>query len=166
MPLIKLFLDICFFRKGPQDTPASNVLLGLAVLAYMIVGFVLLGLEGNWAGAIIEAVAEGLMLFGFLYMVLYLGKKISRLQQTATALYACDTLISAAAVPLLAWLLVTPDAKPVYILLTLLMLWHLAVVGHILRHALAIPFFFGVGLAFGYVVVSYQVMMVLFDRAM
>jgi len=166
MPLIKLFLDICFFKRGPQDTPASNVLLGLAVLAYMIVGVVLLGLEGNWPGAAIEAVAEGLMLFGFLYLSLYLCKKLSRLRQTATALYACDALISAAAVPLLGWLVVTPEAKAVYILLTFLMLWHLAVVGHILRHALAIPFFFGVGLAFGYVVASYQVMMVLFDRAM
>ncbi|HYE34276.1 hypothetical protein [Methylocaldum sp.] len=166
MSLIKLFLDICFFKKGPQDTPASNFLLGLAVLAYMIVGIVLLGLEGNWAGALIEAVAEGLMLFGFLYMTLHLGKKIPRLLQTATALYACDALISAAAVPLLAWVLVTPEAKAVYILLTVLMLWHLAVVGHILRHALAIPFFFGVGLAFGYVVVSYQIMMVLFDRTL
>jgi hypothetical protein len=115
---------------------------------------------------LVEAIVEGLMLFGFVYMALYLGKKLPRLQQTATALYACDALVSAAAVPLLAWLLVTPEAKPVYILLTLVTLWHLAVVGHILRHALAIPFFFGVGLAFGYVVISYQVMMVLFDRAM
>jgi hypothetical protein len=166
MPLIKLFLDICFFKKGPQDTPASNMLLVLAVFAYLIVGVVLLGLEGNRGEALVEAIVEGLMLFGFVYMALYLGKKLPRLQQTATALYACDALVSAAAVPLLAWLLVTPEAKPVYILLTLVTLWHLAVVGHILRHALAIPFFFGVGLAFGYVVISYQVMMVLFDRAM
>lgn len=166
MPLIKLFLDICFFKKGPQDTPASNMLLVLAVFAYLIVGVVLLGLEGNRGEALVEAIVEGLMLFGFVYMALYLGKKLPRLQQTATALYACDALVSAAAVPLLAWLLVTPEAKPVYILLALVTLWHLAVVGHILRHALAIPFFFGVGLAFGYVVISYQVMMVLFDRAM
>ncbi|MGX2039438.1 hypothetical protein ACWJKU_04790 [Methylocaldum sp. MU1018] len=166
MPLIKLFLDICFFNKGPQDTPASNVLLGFSVLAYLIAGIVLLGLEGDWAGALVEAAAEGLMLFGFLYAALYLGKKTSRLLQTATAVYACDALISAAAVPLLAWLLVTPDAKAVYIVLMALMLWHLAVVGHILRHALAIPFFFGVGLAFGYVVVSYQIMMMLFDKTL
>jgi hypothetical protein len=165
MPLIKLFLDICFFRKGPQDTPASNVLLGLAISAYLVVGIVLLGLEGGWAGAVIEAVVEGAMVFGFLFVALYLGKRLPRLRQTATALYGCDAVISATAVPLLAWLLVAPEAKPVYIFLTFLMLWHLAVVGHILRHALAIPYFYGVGLAFGYVFVSYQVMMALFDRA-
>jgi hypothetical protein len=166
MPLIKLFLDICFFKKGPRDVPASSLLLGLAVLAYLIVGVVLLGLERDWSGAVVEAVVEALMLFGFLYMALYLSQGIPRLQQTATALYACDALISTAAVPLLAWLLVTPEAKGVYIFLTLLMLWHLAVIGHILRHALAISFFFGLGLAFGYVVVSYQVMMVLFGQTM
>ncbi|CAI8831244.1 hypothetical protein [Methylocaldum szegediense] len=165
MPLIKLFLDICFFRKGPQDTPASNLLLGLAISAYLIVGFVLLGLEGDWAGAVVEAIAEGAMVFGFLFVVLYLGKKLPRLRQTATALYGCDALISATAIPLLALLLMAPEAKPVYIFLTFLLLWHLAVVGHILRHALAIPFFYGVALAFGYVVISYQVMMALFDRA-
>lgn len=74
-------------------------------------------------------------------------------------------MISATAIPLLALLLMAPEAKPVYIFLTFLLLWHLAVVGHILRHALAIPFFYGVALAFGYVVISYQVMMALFDRA-
>ncbi len=63
MPLIKLFLDICFFKKGPRDVPASSLLLGLAVLAYLIVGVVLLGLERDWSGAVVEAVVEALMLF-------------------------------------------------------------------------------------------------------
>jgi hypothetical protein len=164
MPLIKLFLDICFFKKGPQDVPASSLLLGFAVLAYLVVGIVLLGLERDWGGAVVEAVVEGLMLFAFVYAALYLRRRVPRLQKTATALYACDALISAAAIPFLAWLSATPEVKGVYIFLLFLMLWHLAVVGHILRHALTTSFFFGVGLAFGYIILSYQVMMVLFDR--
>ncbi|BBA37195.1 uncharacterized protein sS8_5273 [Methylocaldum marinum] len=164
MPLIKLFLDICFFKKGPQDVPASGLLLALAILAYSVVGVVLLGLERDWRGAVVEAAVEGLMLFAFIYTALHLRRKIPRLQKTATALYACDALISAAAIPFLAWLSATPEVKGVYFFLMFLMLWHLAVVGHILRHALAISFFFGVGLAFGYIIVSYQVMMALFDR--
>jgi hypothetical protein len=164
MPLIRLFLDICLFKKGPQDTPASPVLMGLAVLAYLGVGMVLLGLETAWGEALLQVIVEALMLFGFIAGALILAGKRPRLVQTATALYASDALISSLAVPLLAWLLVTPDVKSVYLLLLLLMLWHLAVLGHILRHALSVPMSLGIGLAFVYMVSSYQIMMALFDR--
>ncbi len=40
--LLNLFLDICLFRKGPQDTPASKGLLRMCVSAYALSGFLVL----------------------------------------------------------------------------------------------------------------------------
>jgi hypothetical protein len=162
MPLIKLFFDICLFKKGPQDLPASGLLLGLATLAYLLVGIVLLGLEATWADAAIQALVEGAMLLGFLFITLKVTGLMSRFLQTASAMLGCDALISSLAVPLLTWMLTSPEAKGVYLFLLLLMLWHLAVVAHILRHALSRHLGIGLGLAIVYVVASYQVMLLLF----
>ena len=52
--LFNLFLDICLFRRGPQDVPASPLLFGLAMLVYLIVGVVLLSLEGPLFQAVLQ----------------------------------------------------------------------------------------------------------------
>ena len=162
MPLIKLFVDICLFKKGPQDVPVSPLLLILSLLAYLLVGVFLLGLETSWSEGVLQALVEAVMLFGFLWITLKTAGLMSRLLQTATAMLATDALISSLAVPLLTWMVTSPEAKGVYLFLLLLMLWHMAVVAHILRHALSRTWAIGVGLAIVYVVASYQVMLLLF----
>ncbi|MBS1214980.1 MAG: uncharacterized protein H6R26_3597 [Proteobacteria bacterium] len=165
MPLLKLFVDICLFRRGPQDVPASQVLFGLAGLAYFIVGIALLGLEGLWSDAILQVLVESLILLGFVWTNLKFIGFQARFLQTATAMLACDALISSFAIPLLSWMAISADAKGAYLLLLILMLWHLAVVAHILRNALSRPLGVGIGLAIVYVVASYQVMLLLFPPA-
>ena len=39
--LITIWLDICLLRAGPQDVPASRVLLWLTLIAYLLVSFLL-----------------------------------------------------------------------------------------------------------------------------
>lgn len=162
MPLIKLFFDICLFKKGPQDLPASRLLLGLTMLAYLLVGVVLLGLESNWGDAVIQALVEVGMLLGFLFVTLKVAGLMHRFMQTTIAMLGTDALISSCAVPLLTWMLTSPQAKGVYLFLLMLMLWHMAVVAHILRHALSRSLAVGLGLAIVYIVASYQVMLLLF----
>lgn len=163
MPLIRLFLDISLFNKGPQDTPASTFLLALTVAANLIVGIGLSVLEADWADALVQSLAGSFLLAGFLWIALSVTRKLSRFLQTATAAFGCDTLIGAVAAPLLSGSQLTPEGKGVAgILLSLLLLWQITVIGHIVRHALSVPFMAGLGLAFVYTVVSYMTMMALF----
>ncbi|MDD5033675.1 MAG: hypothetical protein PHE55_02870 [Methylococcaceae bacterium] len=164
MPLIKLFLEICLFRKGPQDAPASIFLLGLSSAAYFAVGFVLLGLKIQWLEAVLQVFLEAVMLLGFVWVSLMVAGKLTRMLQTTIAMMGTDALISSFAVPLLAFLMENPQASIIQLFLLLLMFWHVAVVAHILRHALSQPFGMGLGLAVIYVVLSYQVMVMLFPQ--
>lgn len=163
MAVIRLFLDIALFNKGPQDSPDSILLLLLAVLGNLALGIGLTAIDGDWAAAVAQPVVGIALLAGFLWVALYLNAKISRFVKTSTAAFGCDTLISALALPLLLWAQSAPEALGlVSRLLLALMLWQMAVIGHILRHALAIPFIAGLGLAVAYTVVSYGIIIALF----
>ncbi len=162
MPLIKLFLDICLFRKGPQDTPASTMLLKWTLGAYFLVGFVLLGLETRWVEAVLQILLEGVMLLGFVWVSLKAAGKMNRFVQTTIAMLGTDALISSFAVPLIAVAMAYPQTAIITLLLLMLMLWHLGVVAHILRHALSQTLAIGLGLAIVYVVFTYQIMILLF----
>lgn len=162
MALIQLFIEICLFRKGPQDTPASPLLLWLSLAAYLLVGIVLLGLEAEWPLAVVESAVELLILLGFLWLVLMLNGKPQRWQKAATAMLGSDVVISALAIPLVAWMIFVPDAPGIHLILFAMMLWHVAVVAHILRHALSKPWPQGLLLAVTYVAGSYSLMMWLF----
>ncbi len=162
MPLIKLFLDICLFRKGPQDTPASTMLLNWTLGAYFVVGFALLGLETQWVEAVIQVLLEGAMLLGFVWISLKAAGKMNRFLQTTIAMLGTDALISSLAIPLVAIAVANPHAVIITLLLLMLMLWHVGVVAHILRHALSQTLAIGLGLAIVYVVFTYQIMVLLF----
>lgn len=163
MPLIRLFLDISLFNKGPQDSPASPFLLGLAVAANLAVGLLLSLFDVEWDMALLQSATGVLLLAGFLWGLLVLTGKRPRFLQAAIAAYGCDTLVSALAIPLLTLALFLPEVKGVVgILLVLLMFWQMAVIGHILHHALAVPFLAGLGLALAYTAMSYRIMMTVF----
>jgi hypothetical protein len=162
MPLIKLFWEICLFRRGPQDVPSSQTLLGLSALAYFAVGLTLLGLETGWPEAAAQVLAEAVMLLGFLWATLSVAGLKSRFIRTLIAMLGTDALISSFAIPLMIGIPQSPQAQGFYFGLLLLMLWHLTVVAHIFRHALSRPLGVGLGVAIVYVVASYQMMLLLF----
>jgi len=158
MSLVRLFLAICLYQKGPQDVPASAALFYLMVLAYFVIGAVVLGMQTGWVIGLVQAVVELVLVLGFAWGLLALSRKPARFQQTATALLGSDTLISVVALPLLLSVKVAPQAAVPYVLLLGLMLWSIAVTGHILRHALSKPLSLGIGLAVLYFLATYQVM--------
>lgn len=166
MPLIRLFYDICLLRKGPQDVPASMLLLGLVVAANLGLGLVLSWPDLGWVESLLQSTTGALVLGGFLWAALMLSGKAPRFLQTAIAAFGCDTFVSAIAFPLLAWSQIDPDMKgAVGLPLMVLMLWQISVIGHILRHALSVPLVAGLGLALAYTVVSYSLIMALFPVA-
>lgn len=163
MPLFKLFLDIALFKKGPQHVPASGMLLALTLATYLAVGLILLGLETSWIDALLQVGMEVVLLLGFTWATLAGVKLTARFLQTGSAMLGTDALISAFAIPVLAWMTGGNDSGiPGYLLLMLLMLWHLAVIAHILRHALSCALTVAIVMAIVYIGGSYQIMVMLF----
>ncbi|NJD07410.1 MAG: hypothetical protein FIA97_13065 [Methylococcaceae bacterium] len=143
--LIRLFADICLFRKGPQHLPASSLLLALAGSFYLVTGWILLGLESGWLNGAIQVAVAGGLLLAFVRTTLASCDKRHRLLQTLTALTGTDGLLTGVAIACYALTSALPDLRN--IALTLLTLWDLAVIAHILRHALSQGLAMGVGLA-------------------
>lgn len=159
--LMVLFFEISILRKGPQDVPASPWLMRLMLAPYLLVNLLILWLDGSWLRAIVQIGAETALLVGFSYPLLYFSGKTARFPQTFTALLGCDTLISLCAIPAVASLH-TQISDIALIAMLVLMVWHWLVNGHIFRHALDRPLLFGLALAFLYILISSQVMTLLF----
>lgn len=162
MPLLRLFWDICQFRKGPQDAPASQTLLQLSVAAYFVVSLLQTLLENEWQDGLLQVPLQALILLAFVWVSLTAAGKPNRLLQTLTAMFATDALLSCFALPLQVLLQINPEASLVHLAMLLLMLWHMGVIGHILHHALSQSLAIGVALAFVYIVFTVQIVVMLF----
>ncbi len=161
--LLMLFFEICLFKKGPQDVPVSTVLFFLLIPAYAIISFLILVLSVDVISAILQVLVEIAFVLVSSKVILYFAKKPERYIQTTCALIATDTLISFIALPVMATLIGQGTALAFFSIVAL-MLWHWTVSGHIFSNALDQPFTFGLGIAFLYILVSYQVMAFLFPE--
>lgn len=146
--LIRLFIDIALHRKGPQDVPAAGSMLGLALLAYLMLGVATLWPSARsvnlLAGQLALDLGLTVLIFGGLLAV---TGRTERVTQTLSALFGTGALLSALALPFV-WVAVRvlADGAPVEGMelpallstmgLFVLLLVSLLVTGHILRHAL------------------------------
>lgn len=161
--IVRIVLDICLFQKGPQHLPYSQLLFYLSLLIYSAASLLLLLLSTDLGGALLQLAVEILLMYGFTWGMLQIASRSERFYQTATALFATDTLITICAIPVF-WAMIAGQTSPLYSLLTLgLMLWHWLVTGHIFRHALSTSFAFGLCLALLYIIGSYQLIVLLFS---
>lgn len=165
LDVIVLFVDICLFKRGPQDVPASWFLFGLVLIAYLIVGELLLMVESDWLEAGMQALTEAGLLLIFCWVILYFTGKTPRFLQTTIALLGTDAIISTPGALLLQWWVAHPEMRLFQTALFALMLWHIAVLAHILRHALSRPLVYGAALALLYILVTYQLMSMIFSPA-
>ncbi len=160
--IIKLLLDICLFKKGPQNLPPSVWLLRVLVLVDVCVSFLMLSIHTDWLNSVLQAIVGALLVVGFSWLMLYLARKWERFVQTAIALLGTDALISFFALPGIASMMIGTGALLAFVITIALMIWHWAVTGHIIRHALEQSWTFSLGLAFLYILGTYQVMALLF----
>jgi hypothetical protein len=156
--LLNLFLDICLFRKGPQDIPASAVLMKLCLLAYGASGFLVLLLGAPAPVALLQILLDLLLLAGLLYWILLLSRHPGRFEQTLTALTGAGALIALLALPLMHWIVRQGpggDAVLPSLFMLGLMFWSIAIIAHILRHALETTIWTGASYALGYTLLSW-----------
>ena len=159
--LLSLIFGICIFKKGPQDIPASHILIRLLIPVYAVISFLILILSTHWYSAILQVGVEIVLILGLCWAILLIANQTARYQQTVCALLATDALISFIALPSMATLM-GQGAGLAYIAIILLMVWHWAVSGHIFSQALDRPIAFGLAVSFMYILTSYQVMATLF----
>jgi hypothetical protein len=91
---LRICLDIVLWRRGPQDLPASSLLLAIAVAAYVAVSAVQLALLSETAATwFFFLVIDPLLLGGWLWLVLRLHGHAERFLQTAAAVFGTGAVL-------------------------------------------------------------------------
>lgn len=146
--LFSEFLQVCLLRKRPQDLPASPILFLLAVSCYGLISAALLLPTQSPGFALLTGLIEAGMLLLITGLFVYLRSVPERWLQTSTALAGTGTVFSLIAFPLFYWRVffsIGPEAQTLIgLLVTLLVLWNIAVMSHILRNALSSSWMLGV----------------------
>jgi hypothetical protein len=159
--LLDLFLDICLLRKGPQQVPVSPVLLRLTLVTYGISGLLVPLLDTDLPTSLLLVLVDIALLTGLTYGVLRLRGYGERLPQTLTALLGTGTLLQLLALPVLIWLdqEVAGNGMPElpWLLWFGLFAWSIAIMAHILHHALSVSYGLGALYSVGYVLISWIV---------
>jgi hypothetical protein len=137
---IRLYTQIALLRRGPQDLPASRLLLGLTVAGYLGVNFVVSSVlppGGRWLEALLVATLFTLLWY---LLLLWLAGRPERTLQTTSAVFGFQAVLT----PLVdscGWLVRrfgedSPWQVPCMCVLLLLFAWVIAANSHIVKAAL------------------------------
>ena len=162
--IIKLLFDICLFKKGPQDLPYSVWLVRILLVAYVSIRVLMLRIHFDWLNVLLQVIVDIFLVAVFFLTLLYLARKLGRFYQVISAILGTDAMISFFALPGIASMETGQGELWVYMVMLGLIGWHWAVTGHIIGNALEKSLSFGLGLAFLYLLGSYQVMALLFPE--
>lgn len=162
--LIKLFFDICLLRAKPEDLPYSSFLMWFTIITYIGVSLVSSLLQLSFGKAVLVVTVDMAMMLGFTFAGLWIRSFISRWNKTITAIAGTGAIINLVSYLIIMLFPTTEGSEPsmlVYILYNAVVLWYVAVLGHILRSSLSIPLWAGVGIAVLYMYTAIRVFAVL-----
>jgi len=152
---LKAFLDIVLWRRGPQDLPASRLLLWLTAAAYVVVSIVQLTLLEEPAAAwLVFVVLDPVLLTAGVYLLLKLFGKTDRFLQTATAVLGTGVVLGLCMFLPAQWLLtaagVPPESKVAGSIALGMVVIFALVTGRILKLSTETTLFTGVTLSLTY----------------
>jgi len=155
LTIIRAYFAVCTFRLGPQDLPAAAAFFFLSLILYSLASAALALPVRNVPGALLDGALETTLLLAITWGLLRLRGVPARFRQTGAALTGTGFLFTTVALPLL-YLRTEYGSEPLAILVIgllviSLVVWNVAVMAHILRHALSASFPMGVLLAMGYI---------------
>lgn len=164
---IQFFWGLCALKNAPQELPVSPALLGVTLLAYFLSGVAVMVLQWSVPKAVLAAMLDTALFTLLCYALLWARLLDSRFIQTMTALAGSGALLALIAAPLVFWQnQVGAPGASIASFPTLLLLvwtgWNVAVVGHILRHALSTALALGISLAAVYTYITLQLMRIFF----
>ena len=141
LALVRPFVSICLLRLRPQDLPASSLLLALAILIYVACTTIAHAALLSPMDALLGGIVDSVLLCGLTLSLLLLHRRWARAVQTLTAMAGAGAVMTLAAMPFLAWKVsVLRAGGPVgleMVCVAAIVLWNLAVIAHVLRHALS-----------------------------
>ena len=151
---VLLFIRVALFKSPPQELPASSSVLAIAIAMSLMVGvarYLLVGAEFYSVFRIfLELVIPGVLLF----LLLSFYKFHNRFSQTFAAICGSGAIIYALAMPVLPSFFAAAESPQrelsVYLIIAI-DLWSVAVLAHILRHAVNVGLATGISLAVGLV---------------
>lgn len=148
---VRCLVRISLLRNGPQDLPYSRELFGLCAATSLGMGYLVLRgfhLSPSPGPDLLLTLVFSL---AFVYGMLALRGMTNRFVQTATAFFGTDIIVSMVALPVLQLSTGAGAQAPVSGLAMIgITLWNIAIIGHILRHALSASLALGVLAALGY----------------
>jgi hypothetical protein len=157
--LLKVFVDIALFRAKPEQLPYSYFLLMLCIITYMVTGMGLNLIDLNVNKALLVTGLDTALMVGLTCAGLWIRSYLNRVIKTLTAIAGTSVLFTVAVIPLVL-MLPDPDTgqtSVISLLLLAIVMWNMAVLGHILSSALDFPVWAGVGVAIMYFYISYKV---------
>jgi len=142
MNIASRFIDICLFKAGPSDLPASQSLLKITLLVYLLLAIVINQIDSEWNISLFISLADILFLMVIVAILLKFRGYQSRYIQTLTALAGTGSCIALIGVPIIWWFYqieAEQQATSIAMLLMVaLMFWSLMVMAHIFRQSLEI----------------------------
>ncbi len=148
--------------------PADPRYLQASLAAYLGMGMLISLLETDLAGALGRSLVDAGALLAIAYLALRLRNHSGRFPQTAAALTASGAMLSVVSYPVLsvAYQFQSTDAAGLVAIAWLLVVaWTLAVISHILRHALDTTLMLASVLTIGYVALTITLISVLWPAA-
>jgi hypothetical protein len=138
--LIQLFTQIALLRRGPQDLPASLLLLGMTIVGYFGINFLVSSLMPPLKGWPAHLAVDVVFTLVWYVVLLRLAGRSERTLQTTTAVFGFQAVLS----PLLVlseWLMLrfAQDATwqlPVALMWLMLVIWVIAANSHVVKAAL------------------------------
>ncbi|MFO1378261.1 MAG: hypothetical protein U1F14_14805 [Steroidobacteraceae bacterium] len=151
---LKLFLDICLWRRDPSHVPASASLFVLLAVLYWVSSLAQAWVAYGAGHLVLQASLDLALTLGFFWLVLAVARRAHRYRQTGAALMGTSVLVTPLMMALLSLRETVRNPYPLAVLVWAAMVfaivWYLFVVGHILRAALdtGLPTAMGVSIAY------------------
>ncbi len=167
MKLIQTFWEICLLRAAPQTLPASYSLLGLTLVLYAAVAVLVAhAVLPRLSMAMLASAVDTTLLMALSRAVLWARMLGNRWPQTLSALAGTGSFFELILWPINLWQQHLGTVEPVFglplVLVLTVLVWNVAVMGHVLRHSLSTSLFNGTLLAVVYIYVTISVFRSLF----
>jgi len=167
--LLRIFVDLCLIKKGPQDVPDSIALLKVVFFIYFLSGTLLLSSSMEFSEAIVQSFIETLLLGLFIYLLVIFFAVKNRFNQSVIAIYGSGALITILSAPFV-FLMGNMEKNDgstgaVGLVVFLIVCWSFIVIANIIRETIQKSLGISLLLTFCYLYLSYQVIQIVYPVA-
>ncbi|PHS68117.1 MAG: hypothetical protein COB23_09750 [Methylophaga sp.] len=142
MDIALRFFDLCLFKAGPEDVPASSWLMKITLVIYFILGIAIGRIDSTWNASLFISLADLLVMMLAINVLLRFRGFQARYQQTVTAMAGAGCCLGIIGFPVLVLFYQVGEqarfSSIAMLLMVGLMFWSLMVTAHILRKSLEI----------------------------